>query len=381
MPYTINRHQSLVVPSTIGLNPIYVLTISSATFIQLKFLFVSYTSQFFSKGWVGYFLFVCFLIGFALLSVRWRSARAEAKRTDEEWDAFVNAGLSIRPAQAAVADPAHWLASSLPVLGESSRPAQWLESLTIPFQQPKSLTMQTPEQARHFAATYETAALGKITTQISDGVGSQGSGGLTAIGRVVLHGKPHCLVFRQATEDTMIFFLFRVEVVGTVASIMCGGTHFIRRAAATGDTARRKKLSDDDVVVACQDQISRLTVSWGMGFTGIVLAIPSIGAIFLAAILIYLLFGSPFGVEAKLSWWRRGELACWQMVDIWRTEVDWPGLQPDRTAALAELDYMVSMLQHDLLRERQAPPDSQPSRPAEPCNDNHSPPDESDGYL
>ena len=371
MPYTITQRRSFFRPSWIGLHPIYPILMFAAIAIQIRMVTKGPVSP--SLWGLAFLLSVPFLIGFALRFVRWRSARAEAKRTDEEWDAFVNAGSSIRPDQSAVADPARWLASSLPVLGESSRPAQWLESLEIPFQQPQSLTMQTPAQARHFAASYETAALGKITTQIADGVGAQGSGGLTAIGRVVLHGKQHCVVFRQPTEDTMIFFLFRVEVVGTVASILCGGTHFIRRAAATGDKARRESLSDDDVATVFLHPFARSAVHAGvLGF------IPYLGIVGLSVGGLALLFGSPFGTgDDSYSWWRRGELACWQLVDKLRKSGSWPGLQPDRTAALAELDYMMSMLQHDILREMQATSAGM-SASSNPAGPEH-PPADSDG--
>ena len=345
MPYTITRPHSFIRLACLGFRPSVVIG-----FIIPSVLYTLYSLIISPLAVIPLLILLLSLI---IRYSRWGLAKAEARSTDSEWDAFVNAGLAVRTDHAACADPAGWLASSLPALVESSRPAQWLESLQIPFQQPIPLTLATPEQARDFAARFETAALGLITAQLADSSGTQGSGGLAAMGRVVLHGKAHSLIFRQPTDDTMIFFLFRVELAGAVASILYGGTHFIRRAAATGDKARKKRLSDDDVAT-----VPVFETHWFLNLCGLSY-IPFVGFCMLPAGL--LRFSIESFADAPYNWWCFGELACWKMVDEFRTCVQWPGLQPDRTAALAELDYMARLVQHDLLRELQAARVSEPS--------------------
>ena len=379
MSYSISRLHSFISLSWIGFRP--------SVLVGFIVPSVAYTS-FFCYGatlgdplvsFVGFplaalmfiILLICLLIRFS----RWRRSVAEAKCTDAEWDGFVNAALAVRHDRTDAADHGSVLAARLPMLGESSRPAQWLESLAIPFERPVSLTIQSQAHARDFATNFETAALGLIHKQFADSTGSQSPGTITAIGRVMFHGNPHYLVFRQPTQDTMILFFFRIDVQGAVVSILCGGKHFIRRAVATGDIARKKRLSDDEVANIRMATFFR--ERWlklcGLSY------IPPFGLILLPLGVWFFCIES-FDNE-PYNWWRHGELACWQTVDQWRASVDWPGLQPDRSAALAELDYMTRIVQHDILREMQAPPHRHASTPAEPRNDNHSPPDDSGGYL
>ena len=144
MPYTITRPHSFIRLACLGFRPSVVIG-----FIIPSVLYTLYSLIISPLAVIPLLILLLSLI---IRYSRWGLAKAEARSTDSEWDAFVNAGLAVRTDHAACADPAGWLASSLPALVESSRPAQWLESLQIPFQQPIPLTLATPEQARDFAA-------------------------------------------------------------------------------------------------------------------------------------------------------------------------------------------------------------------------------------
>ena len=358
MAYTISRSKTLIRPALIGLGPIEIFLLLAFVFIQ-NFVFLGGLSEWkFHKvdKYLPFLILIDVLIFFAhaivyfIPFVRYLMAKSEAARANSEWDNYVNNGLSIIFDNSIHGEFGPWLDNKLPSLQSTSRPARWLEGLSISFLPPVTVTLASVIQAREFAARFEYGAFELITDQLGGG-NSKSGGSITSVGRIVLDGKSYSMIFRKPNSESMIFFLFRVEVVGTVASIICGGLDLIRRDAATGEKARNRQLSDDDVVSRMRNLVEGDANSGYKSFAApwLISCIPFLGLFIQPIFLLVEL--SIVGRRSPFSWWRQGELGCWQFCNNAIKQIKWEGLQPDRTSVLAELDYMTRMVQNEVLRK------------------------------
>jgi hypothetical protein len=279
-------------------------------------------------------LSVCFT-AVMIVKVRLAFSKRLGERTNDQWEAFINGGLSRSSLSSLQASPEIKM-NDLPELGENSGPCRWLESQNIPFHSP--VTMNLPSGMQHeFASTFERTVFNRVAQQLF----SNHNNDLT-FGRIVLHGKVHSTIFHQLTSEAMVIFVFRTELNGSITSILCGGLQFTRREAATGEKARRKRWSDDDVFIHSLRDREAIPF-WKC-------CIPLQGVFHTIECLREYLKKHVFS-EVPYSWLQFGELGCWQLVDREVSSLDWPGLQPDRSAVLAELDYMKKMVQNEVLRE------------------------------
>jgi hypothetical protein len=352
--YSIVRRRSVRNLLLIGLGPIDLAAILAAplfngSFIGLALLTANTVSEAMRKhnlhlppggGWaLFYFISLSpWIITFIVIKFRLRRSRNNGNRTNLEWDNFVNHGLRVDTPPIKQGAGESLSGGNVPQIEAGSGVARWLEGVQIAFHPPVTLNLQGKSLAE-FLLLFELVILTRFREQLlADGIGQ------LAFGRVVLHGKNHCIVFRQPNENVMIFFLFRVEVVGVVASIICGGTHLIRRESATGEKARRNQWSDDDVLAHTIHDRNSIPFWRGcIPFWGIDFSLQCLKEYWKKYVV----------ADAPYSWMTFGELGYWQAVDHQISTVEWPGLQPDRSAALAELDYMKRMAQNEVLREMQ----------------------------
>lgn len=270
-----------------------------------------------------------------IVKVRVASSRRRGAQTNSQWEAFINGGLSPRvlsdPQESTVVEM-----NALPELVKDSGPCRWLETQNILFNSP--VTMNLPFGIQHeFTSTFERTVFNRVAQQLLSNHNNY-----LAFGRIVLHGKIHSTIFHQLTSEAMVIFVFRTEMNGSVISILCGGLQFTRREVATGEKARRRRWSDDDVFVhSLRDREAIPFWKCCIPLVGVFATIDCLGEYFRK----HVFSDDPY------SWLQFGELGCWQVVDREIRSLDWPGLQPDRGAVLAELDYMTKMVQNEVLRE------------------------------
>ena len=340
MAYTISRSKTLIRPALIGLGPIEIFLLLAFVFIQ-NLLFLGGISEWkFHKvdKYLPFLILIDVLIFFAyaivyfIPFVRYLMAKSEAARANSEWDNYVNNGLSIIFDNSIHGEFGPWLDNKLPSLQSTSRPARWLEGLSISFLPPVTVTLASVIQAREFAARFEYGAFELITDQLGGG-NSKSGGSITSVGRIVLDGKSYSMIFRKPN------------------SIICGGLDLIRRDAATGEKARNRQLSDDDVVSRMRNLVEGDANSGYKSFAApwLISCIPFLGLFIQPIFLLVEL--SIVGRRSPFSWWRQGELGCWQFCNNAIKQIKWEGLQPDRTSVLAELDYMTRMVQNEVLRK------------------------------
>ena len=163
MAYTISRSKTLIRPALIGLGPIEIFLFLAFVFIQ-NFVFLGGLSEWkFDKvdKYLPFLILIDVLIFFAyaivyfIPFVRYLMAKSEAARANSEWDNYVNTGLSIIFDNSIHGEFGPWLDNKLPSLKSTSRPARWLEGLSISFLPPVTVTLASVIQAREFAARFE----------------------------------------------------------------------------------------------------------------------------------------------------------------------------------------------------------------------------------
>jgi hypothetical protein len=138
------------------------------------------------------------------------------------------------------------------------------------------------------------------------------------------------LIFRQPDDDSIVVFISRIEVGGTVVSLICGGCGFIRRKFATGEKARKKSMSDDRVYLH--------KINMNSGVLPLAMCVPAYGILYT----LFTLFGfvrSFIFNDFPYTWVRFGELGAYREVDREIQMIDWEGLKPDRTSVIASIDY------------------------------------------
>jgi hypothetical protein len=260
---------------------------------------------------------------------RWLSAAAKGSESDKSWEKFVNDGL---------APQRHMV----PTLEEGSGPSKWLETLNFPFVDPVTINLPDAHLAPTFSKKFEELLFKRVREHAPPGGTDQ-----PAFGHVILHGKTYSLIFRQPDDDSIVVFISRIEVGGTVVSLICGGCGFIRRKKATGEKAQRWSMGDDrvylDAIKKKQNWVRQL----------IALCVPLLGVLYLLRILKH--YASTFVVnDSPFSWVRFGELGAYREVDREIQMIDWEGLTPDRTSVIASIDYLVKLATNEIIKEAHA---------------------------
>jgi hypothetical protein len=157
------------------------------------------------------------------------------------------------------------------------------------------------------------------------------------------------LIFRQPDDDSIVFFISRIEVGGTVVSLICGGCGFIRRKFATGEKARKKSMSDDRVYLHKIKEMRIMNSRNGL----LAICVPLFGMLSTLDILHVYVRKCIFN-DVPYTWVRFGELGAYSEVDREIQMINWEGLKPNRTSVIASIDYLVKLATNEIIKEAHA---------------------------
>jgi hypothetical protein len=276
------------------------------------------------------------LLPIGCILLRWVNATGKGSRADEEWERFINQGMDINFQNLKTTSSSDGI--FIPSLDKNSGPAMWLETVNLAFCEPVTMNLPNANASVRFAEYFERLMFERVQSNATS-IKSDNP----AFGRVFIHGKNYSLIFRQPDGDSIVLFLYRMEVVGTVASLICGGRGFIRRTEATGEKARRKRMSDDQVYAKFITESNKVDM-WTM-------CVPGIGILSTLRIIVGDYMHKFILADLPYSWIRFGELGAYREIDREISLLDWDGIKPDRTSLTASIDYLTKMAQNEILKE------------------------------
>jgi hypothetical protein len=291
----------------------------------------------FGAGVVIYWLMWAVPVG--IIFLRWSSAIKKGRESNQQWEHFINLGFN--PDFEVNATLGSGGVAKFPVLDESSGPARWLETIDFQFLAPVTINLPDAHLAPSFSIEFEELLFKRVKQHAS----ANGADN-PAFGRVIIHGKTYSLIFRQPNDDSIVVFLSRMEIAGTVASLICGGCGFIRRKSATGEKARKKLMSDDRVYLHKINEMQNMKSGNGL----LPICVPIFGIVHTLSMLGAYVRTFIFN-DAPYSWVRFGELGAYREVDREIQMIDWEGLKPDRTSVIASIDYLAKMATNEIIKE------------------------------
>jgi hypothetical protein len=291
----------------------------------------------FGAGIMIYWLIWALPVG--IIFLRWSSAIKKGRESNQQWEHFINLGLNSdfegnKTLVSAVGAP-------FPVLEDVSGPARWLETIDFQFLSPVTINLPDAHLAPRFSNQFEELLFRRVKQHASANRADN-----PAFGRVLIHGKTYSLIFRRPDDDSIVIFLSRMEISGTVASLICGGNGFIRRKIATGVKARKKSMSDDQVYLHCIKEMQNMKSGNGL----LPICVPLFGIAHTLGMLGAYVRTFIFN-DAPYSWVRFGELGAYREVDRQIQTIDWEGLKPDRTSVIASIDYLVKLATNEIIKE------------------------------
>jgi hypothetical protein len=354
-PYQITRKDSVLNPKIVGVGSIDLVLLFLAPFLNLFplgifFLIVmnwkdgadamirmGLPGGAFGAGIVIYWIIWAVPLG--IIFIRWSGAIKKGRESNQQWEHFINLGLN---ADLQVnATPESGGVDKFPLLDESSGPASWLETIDFQFLAPVTINLPDAHLAHSFSIQFEELLFKRVKQHAS----ANGADN-PAFGRVVIHGKTYSLIFRQPNDDSIVVFLSRMEIAGTVASLICGGCGFIRRKSATGEKARKKSMSDDRVYLHKIKEMQNMNSGNGL----LPICVPILGIVHTLSMLGAYVRTFIFN-DVPYSWVRFGELGAYREVDREIQMIDWDGLKPDRTSVIASIDYLAKLATNEIIKE------------------------------